>query len=187
VLAESSYCDDTALVAGTAEGADKLMQMYGEFMYWHAMEINLSKTVYVTNAANPKNIAVPCWDLGVEGGGDEMRILEPRPPDTPFKYLGVWLSVDLDWTVLSKLMYNKMMGIINHLRGRAIGSAELSMLLSTVVKGSFGYFVQATRLTTTQLMKLDAALAKAIRAKNKLPRSSMRAIFTASTAGMGGA
>jgi hypothetical protein len=91
----AAYCDDIALTSGTHEGIQDLFQKLTSFCMFAGLEINPAKSVYtyacaatsakleVSDASNPVACPEPLTHLMASGH---------------YKYMGVHLSLTLDWT-----------------------------------------------------------------------------------------
>ena len=79
------------------------MEWVREFCRAHAFQINVNKTRYIIS--NYKGHNDPRWLFSVNG---EEKIA-PLPSSTHFRYLGLWISMDLDWSKQVQVLNKEVM------------------------------------------------------------------------------
>jgi len=89
-IASCGYADDLVTFAESWEDQWMIHQWILDFCHVHAFKINVSKCKYFISDWKEND---PRWLPSVDG---KSKIF-PQPPSTPFRYLGLWLSMSLDW------------------------------------------------------------------------------------------
>jgi exonuclease III len=81
-----AYADDLVLFANTRQDLNQLWEITTQFCQRRGLIINAKKSAYTTNSIN----ASPIYVKDVQ--------LEQLPPQTPYKYLGILIPLNLDFT-----------------------------------------------------------------------------------------
>ena len=100
IVSSCGYADD--LLSFAESWSDQWMrhQWVLDFCYVHAFKINANKSKYFISDWKKND---PRWLPSIDG---KQKII-PQPPSTPFRYLGLWLSMSLDWSKQIQVL-NKM-------------------------------------------------------------------------------
>jgi exonuclease III len=87
----SGYADDMMTFAQTWEGVWTMHQWVMEFCKAHYFKINVDKCRYIISNCSGES------DNRWLPSADGKTALRPTGPDTVFRYLGIWLSMNLNW------------------------------------------------------------------------------------------
>ena len=95
-VASCGYADDLITFAGSAGAAERMHEWVRAFFGMHAAKINADKTKYFFSSQPapgcPTSVPARLWSVCGR------MAIPARPPSESFKYLGVKLSVDLNWS-----------------------------------------------------------------------------------------
>ena len=129
-VASCGYADDLLAFAESARAAERMHEWTRTFFGMHATRINAKKTKYfcsaVRSARGVLTIPHPTMVADLRSVCGHTRIA-PRPTSTSFRYLGVMLSPDLDWTDelarLNSIVWSARSSILNY-RMRFLPAAD---------------------------------------------------------------
>src|ERR1700722_13177095 len=89
-VASSGYADDMIIYAESWRGIWAMHEWVREFCRAHYFKINSDKCRYIISDWRNND---PRWLYSVDG----KNAIIPKGPDTVFRYLGIWISMSLDW------------------------------------------------------------------------------------------
>ena len=147
------YCDDTVIVASSAKA---LMQMHAwvrEFFGAHCLTLNCDKTVLVCSDGS-EPVTIP----SVDGTGRVASSGEERV----FRYLGIWVSLRLDWTVQIGRMDRLVRSVCSSIRRNKLDltmsiTAARQYLLPCIRAG-----LRVADISRTQVREWDGWLRRAV-------------------------
>jgi hypothetical protein len=90
ILASLGFADDLTIVADSWEDIFAMHLWVLEFLEIHGGDLNASKTVYLISDAQDNDSR---WLPTLDG----MQAICPTRSDTPFRYLGIYVNMDLTW------------------------------------------------------------------------------------------
>ena len=99
----SGYADDMLVYAQSWKGIWEMHQWVREFCLAHHWNINVDKCEFIISDCIGENDTR--WLYSVDG----RTPLRPKSPDTTFRYLGVWISMDLQWEKQEKQLHKCIM------------------------------------------------------------------------------
>ncbi len=95
-VASCGYADDLIAFAGSPGAAERMHEWVRAFFGMHAAKINANKTKYFFSSQPapgcPASVPARLWSVCGR------TAIPARPPSESFKYLGVKVSVDLNWS-----------------------------------------------------------------------------------------
>jgi hypothetical protein len=101
LIASTGYADDTMIYSESWRHQWMMHEWVREFCHKHGFQLNTAKCKFFISDCHPSSDSRFLWSV------DGKEKIMPKPCE-PFRYLGVWLSLDLDWTkqkqVLTKLV-----------------------------------------------------------------------------------
>ena len=98
MVSSCGYADDLLTFAESWSGEWMMHQWVLDFCYVHAFNINVEKCRYIISNWIVED---PRWLPSTDG----VSKIIPQPPSTQFRYLGLWLSMSLNW--------NKQIQVLN--------------------------------------------------------------------------
>lgn len=118
------YADDTSICAESWKDIWMMHEWVREFCYYHKFQLNSGKCKYfISNYYEQDNR----WLWSVDGSSK----LHPQSPGTPFRYLGIWLTMNLDWKEQIQTL-NRM--VMDWRRRAIIGQIDPAQLKSSVTE-----------------------------------------------------
>jgi hypothetical protein len=100
-VSSTGYADDTMTYAASWQDQWKMHEWVREFCWAHYFKLNAIKCKYfISDYQGPND---PRWLLSVDGKEN----ITPLPPSKQFRYLGLWISMDLSWSMQIQTL-NKM-------------------------------------------------------------------------------
>lgn len=123
-ISSLGYADDTCICAESWEDIWMMHEWVREFCFYHKFQLNPGKCKYfISNYVEQDNR----WLWSVDGSSK----LHPQSPRTPFRYLGIWLTMDLDWKEQIQVL-NRM--VMDWRRRAIIGQIDPAQLKSSVTE-----------------------------------------------------
>jgi Reverse transcriptase (RNA-dependent DNA polymerase) len=192
-----AYADDLSILTMTTSNMHMQADKLSRYADWAHMKVNTDKTV-VTGILHSN---VHTGLVGHRRAVDHVMIaarlrgkiyVQGTPvkfiqPDAPFKYLGVLLTLTLDW----KHQFNAMMAAVKRkcraLSNRGLPAGMQTKVIRTVIKPMITYSFGAAPYTPAQLQLFDAQLARAAKVayKQKVSMSTALALEDADKFGLG--
>ena len=102
-ITSSGYADDMITYARSWKGVWEMHQWVREFCLAHRWNMNVEKCEFIISDCTGEND--PRWLFSVDGH----TLLRPKGPDTVFRYLGVWISMNLQWEKQRKVLNERIM------------------------------------------------------------------------------
>ena len=102
-IASSGYADDMIVYARSWRGIWEMHQWVREFCLAHHWDINVEKCEYIISDWAGETDSR--WLFSVDG----QTPLRPKGPHTVFRYLGVWLSMNLQWEKQREVLYKQIL------------------------------------------------------------------------------
>jgi hypothetical protein len=102
IIPSSGYADDTLTYCESWTEQWMMHEWVRDFCHVHGFELNANKSKFFLSDFQGSGDPRFLWSV------DGLQKIVPRSSSEPFRYLGLWLSMDLDWTkqtqVLNKLV-----------------------------------------------------------------------------------
>jgi len=182
-----AFADDLAIPSPHAKGLQTVMHSLGDFCFFHGVTISchedreMSKTVYVTNRAHAPRLRIAAFSRRSRPGHikKEKFLLRPYPRDHIFKYLGGLISLDLNWSRITKDVRAKLQYELGKVIKKRLTLCEAISVASSVVQGKGGYYLQLGQYNKSMIKKLDQSFDKALRIKAGAPAGSTSKHFHA--------
>lgn len=191
-----AYADDLGIPANTPEQLMVQTKKLDLYCTWSGLSANASKCCVTgilygdyanrkaTSTSSPTSVA-KLRDM-LEGkvtlGGKTIPFLAP---DKPYKYLGVWITLTLDWSHQLKATMEAIRS-----KGAAISSSMASYrqrlhMIKTCIKPGITYCFSLAPYTDKQITKLDNLIAQQAKTACNLPRSMPNAAILLEQAASG--
>ncbi len=100
-ISSTGYADDTMTYVASWQDQWKMHEWVREFCWVHHFKLNAVKCKYFISDYQGHDD--PRWLLSVDGS----EKITPLPPSKQFRYLGLWISMDLSWSMQIQIL-NKM-------------------------------------------------------------------------------
>ncbi len=95
-----------------------------DFCFYHKFQLNTDKCKYFISNQRPEDGR---WLWSVDGSAK----LHPLPSTTPFRYLGLWLTMDLNWDAQLRIL-NRM--VMDWRRKAVVGQVDPAQLRASVIE-----------------------------------------------------
>ena len=182
-----AFADDIALVARSREELQALLSSLCEFLEYHGVTLSadadplVSKTIYVSNRPSGPLLAT-VFDRSSRPGSIRPRTrvqVKCGGSQTIFRYLGGFLSLDLNWSKLWPRSKRSIDFELDKLSRSRISLPELLLSIQYSILGKAGFFLQLCQFPLTALEQWDSRLSALVRSKAGLCYSSSSAPFLA--------
>jgi hypothetical protein len=182
-----AWADDLALISNTREGMEALLRGVTEFLGINAVALNAGKSFYTSIGANRRIEPEPPLDLTLIGARiwqpdgiteedrtgrttrraihGETGALEWNPPDTAFKYLGVYLTLTRNWSHQRKVLEGIVDDHCSHLRNKTVTFEEAAKIVRTSLLPKLRYVAQIITPDMAQIRKWDQKIGGMLREK----------------------
>lgn len=165
------FADDIALLQGTA--GDTIATLNGpvrRFCDWSGMEVNTDKSIvtaidYSTGKDLPTNM--------IHYG--EKRLQSVKANEAT-KYLGVHVSLTLQWVTEKAYVMRKTLEAVRHLQHTALRRDQLEMLLRVCIEPLFRYSAPLIPWTEKELSEIDKLWGRVTRASLQLMKCTDTAV-----------
>lgn len=148
----SAIMDDILVTTDTKSDAKKAVKIITEFADITGMDINPKKSAYAW--LNTKHPITPKYN----------NILFDRLGETqPYKYLGVWISLNLDWSTQQQVLEQSTYSILSILTKKFyLTGAMLARLINATIIAIFSYCMQVIKFDETWLLKVQNIITRAL-------------------------
>ena len=149
----------------------KLMQCVHEFCAWAGVHINMGKSEIAgydfgrSRAINTRGLQI--------GGGHPKHIR----PDTPFKYLGLRLTIMGDMTAEREYVIQKLEKLGSMLKGHPYHPRQMHIVVQTAIIPIFRYSAAMAQWTSKDLSKLWKVWCRAFKHDWKLKPTIANGFF----------
>jgi hypothetical protein len=103
VISSIGYADDTLIYCESWEEIWMMHEWMRDFCHAHGFEINAKKSKYIISDC--KGTKDPRWLPSIDGANK----IVPQMSSEQFRYLGLWISMDLMWTKQIQIMNRQIM------------------------------------------------------------------------------
>ena len=176
-LSNAAYADDLSILTNSISNLKIQAEKLSKYANWAYLEVNTGKTtvsglLYHNLVSNPygKNDAISQIRAQLEGKiivqGHPINYLDPREP---FRYLGILITLTLDWKFQHQAMLKKAKDKIERLIAYRASSHQIQHVINTSIKPSITNTFGVTPMTKTDILILDRVINSAIRHANGLP------------------
>ena len=187
-LAALAYADDICLLAGSRADMQRLLDRVQAFSDWSGMQLapqkcEASAILYGSqprHATDPDTVARETAALRL--GTQPLRL---APPAQATKYLGIWISLDLNWAHHAEHTIQKLQGKADAIyKSRLSDRQKLEMEASCILHSARHSFCVAP-FTLAHLRKIDSLRARLYKYCMGMPASSPHAAVYAPPEHMG--
>lgn len=148
----SAIMDDVLVTSDSRTDAKKAVKIITEYAHVTGMDINPKKSAYAwlntTQPITPKYNNIQFDMLG---------------ETQPYKYLGVWISLNLDWATQQQVLEQSTYSILGMLtRKFYLSGAMLARLINATIVAIFSYRMQVIKFDTNWLLKIQTIITRAL-------------------------
>lgn len=178
-IPDVTYADDLNLICSSP--ADLMTQADKVTMYadWGHLNINSTKTLltgarYCTDPKDPYNVQKLQRTLAhVKVQRAAASFHDPR---TPFRYLGVQFTINLDWSAQYQLTRDTIREMCQNMKHSYATTSQKMRTLNSCIRTKIRYAFCVAPYTKAQLKALDSPLCKAAKEAYGLPNSTATAV-----------
>ena len=167
-LTSLAFADDMTLLASSITELQSMISKVEKFNSRNGLALSIetnisnpSKTVYTTNIPGPHSISIT----------QSTQIFQVLciSPQTSYKYLGMWINLDLNFDKQMKIIQELVTRFINHIKNRCYSTRQIADIVNKVMVPSIIYRSCFLPLSTSFLDSLNKKIAKVIYHKLYLP------------------
>jgi hypothetical protein len=169
-----AYADDVALVAQSRQSLQRALDLFSEFCNYHGMTIAVDradaavklKTVYT--CMNDDSMADAAETIHVTSP-DGSTTSVPRIAATQhYRYLGVWISLSLDWSKHIAEVDAKVVRYTNFLTNRCFTAAQCVLALNRILAPRASYGFTVVDVPERKLKSWDKRIASTVHRKLRM-------------------
>lgn len=148
----SAIMDDVLFTSDCKEDTKKAVKIITNFAKITGMDINPKKSAYAW-LNTPRHIKPKYKDTYFDLLGSTQ----------PYKYLGVWVSLNLDWSTQQQVLEQSTHSILSILtRKFYLTGATLAKVINATIVAIFGYRMQVIKFDDTWLNKVQIIITRAL-------------------------
>jgi hypothetical protein len=161
-----AYADDVALVASSRASLQRALNHFSEFCNYHGMEVGVDpadtqvklKTVYTRlNSKDAPDTTVTIRKR------DNTLVNVPRiEANQHYRYLGVWISLTLQWEKQIEDMQNKVTRYMSFLSNRCFTTAQTALAVNKILVPRITYAMTVVDIPENTLAKWDRQISAII-------------------------
>jgi ribonuclease HI len=165
-IADITYADDLNILTSDASRMQLQASKVTKYSEWAHLVPNATKTVltgmmHASYKKDPGRLDALRKKLQkVELGGQQPDV---HPPDKPFRYLGVMMTMTLSWTPQYQAAYATVKDSLRQLNASCLTTRQKVRVINTVIKPKLQYGFYAAPYTPAQLAAMDSLLTRAIK------------------------
>jgi hypothetical protein len=165
----SGYCDDIALLGEDAAGIITAFNKLVTFGLWAGLDINPNKSAYtVARDAVRANLRVPSTRNGVP-------VTTPvpfLPPSSSYRYMGVMINADLDWSEQLQHVRDKVTAYQHLIRNKRL-TTDNKIYVSNAVSNAFvAYSMGIVPYTKEWLLTIQHIILTTIKQSMQVPTNA---------------
>lgn len=143
-----AYADDLTLITENREDMTKMIQIVSKFCDNTGFDINLEKTKYTTNSERE-------YSTPLSWRGSPLATINKNDA---FKYLGLWISLDLAWDNLQKKLISNLAMNLNKLKSKRFNTMQRISLINSIAIPYIRYSMNFVKLPEEFVSTLDSMI-----------------------------
>jgi hypothetical protein len=157
-ISSRGYADDTWIVADNLKDIHKMNAWTYEFLNWHGMTINVTKTLFVGMNAKG-DMAKPDIFWGPIIHNHRITVVTP---ERDIRYLGLWLNLNLNWTGQINKISTKIHCILRRFRPYVLSPLNMKLAIQEILFPSLDLAFRHVPIPYSKLNQWNAALSRSI-------------------------
>jgi hypothetical protein len=164
-VADCTFADDLNILTGTIQDMAVQANKLTTFADWGDLTVNMKKSsataaLYQQQPQDPYDARTIARQVGyhLEVQGQPVQM---HPPKEPFRYLGIYMTMDLNWKHQFETVLCKLKDKVGHLNASWMSRAQKLRVIRTCLRPMIVYTFAAACFSPTQLAKLDSPLLQA--------------------------
>jgi hypothetical protein len=164
-VTNTTFADDMVLYADKNTDINTLTNKATQYLHQNGIEFSPSKTKY---AHNYQREALITPKVIVNDKHVDITIITEN---TPFRVLGVWFTLNMDWTHQTKIIDTAVRELTTNLSKRKYPLRLAANTASTVIHGKIIYPLQIARAPPSKIKEWDQKITAAVKSSARLSRS----------------
>ena len=178
---DCTYADDLNVITTTVPDMAIQAQKLTEFANWAHLKVNMDKST-ITAALHQQNPQAPYDKQLIHRRLNATIALQGQPvqvhdPKKDFRYLGVHLTMDLNWTPQLKNTLDKLRDKINHLGNSWLTYKQQLHILKTCIRPMVAYPFIAAPYLPHHIKLLDSQICNAVKRALRIGKSTSNAFI----------
>jgi hypothetical protein len=141
-----AYADDLVIASNEVQGIQQLLFIVVDFLSAYNMKLGVPKCAYTTNAEvkakmEINGVTIPYLDSNLQ-----------------YKYLGMWISLSLDWRCHLEKVYEKIDRALLKISSLPLSAAAKVIITNSKIGGMIGYTAQIIAIPHNALDRINQAL-----------------------------
>lgn len=158
-----AYADDAVGYASSEEGLEQRIRSMELFCEYHGMKLNMSKSEIISNQT-------------VDAGSDLNRLKLIMKAE-PFRYLGIWFTVTLDWSYQETKLAERLGDLAAELRAKRLSYYEAATLYKATVTPTVSYVASVAGISDVFLKRWDSVFGHILLNKLRIGRGTTRSVL----------
>jgi hypothetical protein len=158
------------LLADSKGNIEALFQLTVNFLDYFNIRLGVTKCAYTSNAEDKASL----WYKASQ--------LPSLDPNDPYKYLGVWISLSLNWSYHIEYMLEKFDAKSKRIKSLPITADAKTTILNAAVFAMVGYTMQIMKLPRNVLERINVVTTELYNAWAHIPRTTPKALYFLSKA-----
>ena len=152
--------DDSTLISSSKAGMEHKLSLAASFYRLANIRANFNKFDLVTTVTNDP-VTFQLTDA-------PPLTLTPLPPNTSFRYLGVWFNVKNSRTFVRKQLRDMVMSFVTMLRPKLLTATQIVYLVNTILIPRLEYRAMVTPLNPTDTLFITRSYRSLLKNKSRL-------------------
>lgn len=167
------YADDMVLMSENLKDLQETAFKLQLYCDTYGLKINIDsrdKSVYTSTTNRPTDAL-----YSYESTRGQIKMGKPYPKigsDECYKYLGIPINLQLDWTELEKNCRDKLSRQLNYIRMKCFDSSQATIIINKVFIPALLYRIRVAPVSDSLLKECDNLIASVIYRKMYLPRNT---------------
>jgi hypothetical protein len=164
------FADDLVLLADSKENIEALFQLTVNFLDYFNIKLGVTKCAYTTNTEDKASLRYQCSQL------------PSLDQNEPYKYLGVWISLSLNWNYHLEYMLEKFDAKVKKIKSLPVAAEAKTTILNATALAMVGYTMQVIRIPRSLLDRINHTTTELYNTWAHIPRSMPKSLFFLSKA-----
>ena len=186
-LGNMAYADDLAILSPSLEDIRAQARKVTAYSDWADLTINTDKSFVSGVLYGTLSTVGPTGERGLQATAQhathKVRLghawAKYSPPTHPFEYLGVWMTMTLDWTVHKQKALAKCRHICGAIRASRLGTQQKLRTMDRWIVRKVAYGFPTVPYSPTDIQALDTILNTVVKASYGLPKGMPTSLLRA--------
>jgi hypothetical protein len=162
-----AYCNDIVLLGSSFSDINSVFGKLVQYYTVHNLDINQAKSGYTSNSGNGRH---NIWYKGV--------LITKLEPHNHYKYLGIWFSLTLNWSVQMTAVECKVQALLATIRKKHIMPDQMVAVLNMAAVAVVAYSMLVVQFPGEWLNCMDTLMVQVVHSQMGLsPRYNLEPFF----------